>query len=554
MPVFQFGSFESVTHLVFRKEEREKLCKEKRSRLYLQLIRLFTREYENLIWVWNLEEENFRDAIARRRIEMLDEAINRINQNPTPILQSLNYIEYYENSKKYFKERIRQNEKLFDQYQHENRRRAITSILIDSYAHNISAHSLTTLKWWFQQRIIEDKAGALADPLAKNNSIKEYVDGIGSFLQSQFTKVAQRADLKKGAQDILTRWYRYLEHQESKAPSLSPVITQLLPVAPQLAPLFRFLMEKGAFWSGIIRDHQFGGEIKTLYDVIWEDLIKNPLYVGTIAHSEQVRKVHFRIVIYGYQPFGPNKRFKKEPLRRTYTIKQNSRGELIDGILATVDVSGRDDSPVIRQHQFYQNGKQHDILKAELKQCEVFFPGGVVGKHAFLTLIENEIRNVKHFGKAARREMAEKGLTLAIGIRPAALSRRVRQSSEPLLYKVGVWLDHKTSLVQNGQNLVLQRIEQLKEDVITKNNRAKLGGNFQDKICAAMLFNNYFSSVQPEGWQEWESWKSEKEITRSQAYYPWIRSAYSEGPSEDGKKEDNFEVQPHQCTDGALNT
>jgi len=44
-------------------------------------------------------------------------------------------------------------------------------------------------------------------------------------------------------------------------------------------------MQKGAFWSGIARDNNFGGESATAFDVLWNDFINNPLYLGTIAKS-----------------------------------------------------------------------------------------------------------------------------------------------------------------------------------------------------------------------------------------------------------------------------
>ncbi len=533
LPVFQFGKLEGAAHFVIEEREiEENKTEADRKEVFLQMIRLMTREYENLIWIWNLKDEDLKDAIARRRLDMLDEAIERIKNNQTPLLKRLNYIEYYKNSREYYEERIQQNETLLDKFQEENRRRAITSILIDSYSHNISAHSLTTLKWWFQQRSTEAKVDELIKELEKKYPIDQWVAPIGAFLEREFPDVSKRAELTEGAKLILARWFRQLNHQEKNGPGLSPVITQLHPVSPQLTPLFKFLMEKGAFWSGIIRDTQFGGEIKSLYEILWEDFVKNPLYLGTIAHSEGIKKIHIRVVIYDYKPFRKDAKFDKEPLRRTYPIKHTDDGNLLDGVLATIDVTGKEDDQAIQRHRYYQKGDDYKNLKSELEQCRVFFPGGVVGKHAFFTLIENEIRNVKHFGKSAQQEMIEEGLTLSIGIRPAALSRRVRKSATPVLYKIGVWLDHKTNLVQNGKHLVLRRMKDLDADIITKDNRAKLGGNYQDKICAAMLFNNNFSSVQL---------REEKKL--SDCYYPWIRSAFSSGRKSGETEENNFEVQ-----------
>lgn len=58
----------------------------------------------------------------------------------------------------------------------ELRRQAIMSILIDSYAHNISAHSLTALNWWFKQRVdyVNKSKNEINSVSAKEEDVRKF--------------------------------------------------------------------------------------------------------------------------------------------------------------------------------------------------------------------------------------------------------------------------------------------------------------------------------------------------------------------------------------------
>ncbi|MEL7123382.1 MAG: hypothetical protein AAFO07_28305, partial [Bacteroidota bacterium] len=539
LPVFQFGSLEGVAHFVLiplkYKGLPEKIVQNRRKEELLRITRLLAREYENLIWIWDFEEADVRDVFETRQMSMLSDGIELVSNETTPLIKKLDFQSYYEESKAYFRERINQNRRFLERYLKEHRRRAITAILVDSYAHNISAHSLTTLKWWFQQRsTFSDEKNLCKNFITRfgKDKIDEIISPVVSFLEKELPNLEERMRLRKASIFILARWMKELEHQQKKLPKLSPVVTQLHPMSKQLTPLFKFLLEKGAFWSGVIRDQQFSGFIKDMYDILWNEFAKNPLYLGTIANSEGISKVHLNVRIYEYDTVEIRDEERSlHPFKRSYKIKRTENGELLNGTLATIDVSGQS-SWTGSRHQYYVQGAEHDKLQTELEKCKVYFPGGVVGKHAFFTLVENEIRNVKHFSKAKQEEMKVKGLNLNISIRPAALSKKIKNASDDrVLYKIGVWLDHKTNLISHDDHLVVNRMEALRGDIITNSYRAKLGGTFQDKICAAMLFNNSFGDVQ------------QRDTDKQDAYYPWMRFAHSYGLSDDLETEETVEVQ-----------
>jgi hypothetical protein len=79
---------------------------------------------------------------------------------------------------------------------------------------------------------------------------------------------------------------------------------------------------------------------------------------------------------------------------------------------------------------------------------------------------------------------------------------------------------------------MVKRLESLYSDIIEDNtNRPKLGGIFQDKVCAAMLFNNSFSSVQ------------DNKDKRGQRFYPWVKVASSKDLEiEEGKVIEDIEI------------
>lgn len=525
LPVIQFGEFDGVVHIIFSSSQYEKFDQ----KAIISIIRLISMEFENLLLDWDLVDENIeRDSILASVIDYLNDQEYARNVAGNPIIKELNYRQYYEESLPYFLKRRDQNEAVPDRIKDELRKRAIISILIDSYAHNISAHSLTVLKWWFHQRASSKvKLLHAVKEITEDTSFNIWMDSLKGYLGARFPSSHSSEEIEKGILYDLARWIDIVDRRLEKGDYL-PIRDQFLPLAEQLYPFFKFLLEKGAFWSGITRDQQFGGEIKNLYDVLWRDFIDNPLYLGTIAYSEGITRLNIHLRFYQ----GDNSNFQKDEFRRDYFVEKTIDGQLISGLFASVNVGG-----VVNKnfsHRYIDKSKNFETLAKRLTACKVYFPGGVVGKHAFFTLIENEIRNVKHFPEKELMKMRDNGLDLYIGIRPSRLAtneKEIKLLPDRQLYRIGVWLGHLSKLQEKRDNLVVKRLEQLKKDIIDPvTNQARLGGNYQDKICSAMLFNNNFISV-------------ERKLTvRDKKYYPWVRSAYGVGLDCEGEREVDYEV------------
>ncbi|MGB0863762.1 MAG: hypothetical protein ACPG19_06050 [Saprospiraceae bacterium] len=485
LPIIQFAKFDGTAFLIFENTELEEFklqeTKDKEGKLVYEykaiikhsksvikdlipkIIKMLSNEYESLLLDWDLVGENVNEF---SHVKILDEIRNnplyfeKIAKNP--ILRELGYDEYYKNQQEYLRKRVDDNNEIPRKALEQYRRTAVMAILIDSFAHNISAHSLTALNWWFTIR---------AELMAK----------------------VEKLDSKD------------LEQHNSGIP---PKFLSGNPLSKEIQPLIKFLLEKGAFWTSLNREHSFGGIINNLYDVLWDNFISNPLYLGSIAYSEGIKKININITIID------NRRLKEvNGFQRHKPIgKAPTNNTLLDGTLATIDLDAvfdhnKTDKEPKLQSDFIKKGKIHDELKAYLKESNIFFPNGIAGYHAFFTLLENELRNVKHHPKEMLDKMKTDGLTLNLSLEHAHLKD---EKISNRLYRIGIWLKHPINI---SYDLLTERLSKLSHDIIDDNSKKPLlGGIYQDKICAAMLFNNTFQSVQ------------NTETLKDNHYYPWVKS------------------------------
>lgn len=536
---------------------------------------------------------------------------------------------------------------------------AIISILIDSYAHNISAHSLAALKWWIELRHkmldkrikvdandikisellpkieitgrkpqtdkgsvkTDDKGNILFeddDPLYKTT--QKYYEALGltdsTYNASYYSlyDYLQFVDDKNIAKDL----FKFNTPQKLKEKDEYRNEKEFYPRFPvpidyALFPFFRFLRDKGAFWSGVTRDMAFGGESKTWYKILWEDFANNPLYLGTIAKSESITKININldVNICGKKHKG---RFVtidmsvidyEEKLSQSLTLDAEINNDEVD--LGNCDECKDKyvEQKNYSKYAFVKLGKCfakfRDILDNE-EDCRVFLPGGIVGEHALFTIFENTIRNIKHY-KEKLDDIKKEGIDLWISIEDSEIVNTKPKRNQ--LFKVGVWLGHATEIVKDrnieaklvkifngsddnkeeikGRFIISERrgnnikgkfefineevaklsyllhsdnefitnfeidtqglirfkgcnepnlkevyieinkdetlepfyllfniTEQTLKPILDENGTPRMGGNSQDKACAAMLFNNKFGHVET------------KDKPRDKEYFPWI--------------------------------
>jgi len=231
-------------------------------------------------------------------------------------------------------------------------------------------------------------------------------------------------------------------------------------------------------------------------------------------------------------------------------------------------IEGKDDNFIAdnkySKYAFIKLGENFSSFREMLDQDEykVFLPGGVAGEHAIFTIFENTIRNIKHYkngncfkqtisnGKDKNGEdlyispIVKNGIDLYISLDKANIEDDSNKKSEANnerstyqheLFKVSVWLNHEIKLYEevtnekgNGDGLK-KREKQTKKrylkdkvagltgsSIVNELGNPRMGGNSQDKACAAMLFNNKFGSVE------------EKKTGLERVYYPWVTFATAE--------------------------
>ncbi|MBK9641979.1 MAG: hypothetical protein IPO72_12055 [Saprospiraceae bacterium] len=443
-------------------------------------------------------------------------------------------------------------ENIDDKYRKQQLRTAIISILVDSYAHNISAHSLSALQWWFRQRseetfekkIFLKKFPKLGAPKGLNisryeldgisyNGSKDYEDGkikyydqLGLSDQSNtrdFVSLMDYIRSKKGSEDSFNV-SGFLEFSESANLFENEYVKYKknaalpFPIDYAIWPFLKYLRDKGAFWSGVLGDNQaIPGEVISFYDLLWEDFAQNPLFLGTIAHTEGIHKINIHILIEefdkdcSYLPFVSD---NSEHVKYEEKIPCKLKSKFVTIDLGLLSQKGGNSNL-----SFVTLGDNFKLIREKLQTMKVFLPGGIVGKHAFFTILENSLRNIKHYIVIDINE-----IDLCISIQPSVLYQQHEHCKEPLnnledshqLFKIGVWID----LPMAGDRKI--REERFKEvtlksldSLIDEDGRPRMGGNAQDKACAGALLLQRFTYT--------EDFNNSDERKRElqQYYYPF---------------------------------
>jgi len=381
---------------------------------------------------------------------------------------------------------------------------AIISILVDSFAHNISAHSLAALKWWFEIRAnkiynkrirLIKKDGyppiellhELQPPDFDKKLLKEYAKRSNTFFKTIGLGDSSNDNNFTSLQEIIQFMDKSLEKKAltySANDDQNKLVGEFhlpIPIDHVMWKFMRFMRDKAAFWSGVTRDLPFGGETKNLYTVLWNDFADNPLFLGTIAHSEQIHKINIHVDV----PHVEGTEFAVIDMSVIKYEEQISNNE---------ETEERENDTYSHYMMSYP-GENHQIIREELQKdnYNIFFPGGIVGEHALFTLFENTLRNVKHL--TVTEKIKKEGLNFKIKIRPEIL--KSSSSKKIKLIEIEVLLDEKNTLFEGDKQVVDILIKHTQKEVVTKDGGPRLGGNSQDKICAAMLFNNQFITVEP---------------------------------------------------------
>ncbi|WP_170110388.1 sigma-54-dependent transcriptional regulator [Flavilitoribacter nigricans] len=205
--------------------------------------RIFLAEYD---WSGNVRElrKTKQDSdVAKKLKSSVIEGYFDVYQ-PHFLLHPLTFLS---NSNSSLIKSIR-SDKISNQLERMHRERAIISILIDSYAYNISAHSLTVLKWWYQQRI----GNRVSKNIRNNQLIENCKTLIATFQKKESFKIFNWPELKKIIQSISAKWY---DHQLLKIRKeklvISHVHNRLISLKNSLNTLVKNFLDRKTRWDGI---------------------------------------------------------------------------------------------------------------------------------------------------------------------------------------------------------------------------------------------------------------------------------------------------------------
>ncbi|MBC7774265.1 MAG: hypothetical protein H7246_02415, partial [Phycisphaerae bacterium] len=511
IPLIGFGDIDGIAHIVFKKKWEDQV---RNKQNLWAVLRNFTMEYDGKFLDWAVVGDNMeKTSSIKEFLDLVQKDDFYEKKNKNPLLKELDLLSYYRRHDAYYRLRFKLSDgvpgKIYQLYIVHS----IVSILVDSYAHNVSAHSLTTLAWWFRQR-----AKRFREPDVDWEQVFDLLerDELNSATIEQLREILAMYN-PNSHKDSVGEEGSHLRKEDG-----DKMISYPGHLSREIYPMFQFLMEKGAYWSGITRNMNVGGMVSSLYNILWHDFMQNPLYIGTIAKTEDIQHVRLRIVV--YEPTTISMSAPSDP-------EQPVRKRIVhDGILAEVDLLrpqaegvGEEDNSDEPRSVFVREGENLKSLKKPLKNIRIFLPGGVVGKHALFTMLENEIRNVKHYNRRELESLREQGLTLSIGVQPCSLPASGQQE----LYRLSIWIDAPSRLLTDdtAEHVVLKKWKSLEGELFDSGIAPKLGGTYQDKVCAAMLFNNSFSSVQ-NGFDSIHR-PTDRDTERDRLYYPWALPACS---------------------------
>ncbi len=547
LPIFAFGELVGMIYYIYDKDKIKN--KELWSDLVVtdllnqrpMLMRIATREYENIVRDFS---QNFYGPRPKNPLEDYKYIFSDLNLFPyndqdrqeEPIekgiitqnkfLKVLGYEKYYNR----LAATLREEDDSAMKASINRIKSAIAAIIVDSFAHNIGAHSLVALKWWFENRfkIMDNKFPYRNNnierilPRVIKNTILQNAAKSNEFHQKMSESESAYDDQQVSLLDIIRFMPAHLEKEILGFLDDKGVVVGRLPVPVDhaLTHFFQYLRDKSAFWSGAARDQVFSGRIKSWQDLLRE-FLANTLFLGSVAHSEQVNRLNVFIEI--IDPQTHQILIGGEYACVDLTIIQRERFE--DYKEETNPKSSRKQAgSIYSSYAFLREGKKfHELQQAIEKLDNVYLPNGIIGQQALYTILENTLRNIKHYSnKRVREDMRKNGLNLVLSIESCQLQyfvegeAKAQKTNEYSLFKLTTWLHHpqylihrngtKLNWIDKGEKIIKKfkkigcvlsdHTQQLQRRIVNKFGSPILGGSSQDKVCAAMLMNNRFLSVE----------------------------------------------------------
>jgi hypothetical protein len=314
-----------------------------------------------------------------------------------------------------------------------------SSILTESYAHNIGAHGLEGLK---------------IELIDQWENVKKSI--LNSDRQESLIQI--RSDL--------INEMRIIDND----------IKSIIRTHSNFPEYLNYLQGKSAFWASISRGgHLIGGIITNVWELI-NDFAKNNLLCGSLGASEGYKGIEFFI---NYIDNNEQKNNEFICLGRS-TMEDDLRFRFEEE-----DILGGNYEFAYTQRTGSKLEKEKleelEKLKDKLEKLEIFLPEGIVGKQAVYTIWENIIRNVKHCIKPHNNDYI-----------PFYFEINNNENEEWI--RINNWID----LDAGDSKTLNEKVEQMNswEGIIDKDNKPNMGGTSQNILCAGMVFAQSFIKTQ----------------------------------------------------------
>jgi|GEM_PF-3443827 len=353
-----------------------------------------------------------------------------------------------------------------------------SSILMDAFSHNISSHTLSNLthNLGLRHKLWRNFIGQIGSQRTTSSVVS--FDEI-TFLQDLNYGRSYQLRNCELISNGLSQFKSSVGEQAVEAFRFHSRYLPL-PIDDAIQSFLEYLQEKSSFLTCAIQENVLHSTSTNWFDLL-RDFIKSPLMIGSMVYTEGVRKVKVLVQfpnatkdqLHEFAEIDVSL-FEHTKLLLEWLESDSTAPPSVELLAA---LRGYQDQNL---YEFLRSGRDYLFVRDSLKELpNLSIPGGKIGRHAFFTLLENTLRNVKHL------EGCGDTLRLVLSIRESHGWNQENKSNDT--YEVGVWLHHEQ---ENLPHAVEEYHNALEEAIVDSFGNPRFGGSSLDKICSSILLTN----------------------------------------------------------------
>jgi len=249
---------------------------------------------------------------------------------------------------------------LFNKIKNEAEKSAKSAIMSRNMSHNIGSHVMAYLKQHLSS----------VTNILQDNILSDLISS------SSFSELLNKIEQAKKNQDSSVKFIKEMSTEEG---SLA------LPFLVGLGNFISYLQERQDFIATIATDYIPYYSTVNFKDFIYDEINPDKRY---LRHKDRKNLQPDNILLGNIA--------RSEGLGRTISPTEKENGKLSDIV---IKFRGFDGNPVVNDSNIVLNGRQdaYDDLEI-MRQIDVSLPGGMVGRQAIFSMLENIIRNAAKHG------------------------------------------------------------------------------------------------------------------------------------------------------------